>query len=121
MTFTFCSICIMEVNNVSFSELKNYNDSESLVFIGVIFNPVTQNWDEVNTFLHDIGLIPKGKSLIGVHRITGNVLGDEGRWDYLLRFDHSELQISPIARLYHAEYFKWTSDFITNYRRDYHV
>ena len=111
----------MEVYNVPFSELKNYNDSESLIFIGVIFDPVTQNWEEVNTFLHTIGLIPDGKSLIGVHRITGNVLGDEGRWDYLLRFDHSELQISPIARLYHAEDFKWTSDFITNYRRDYHV
>lgn len=107
----------MNTNEVSFSELLNYNDSNSCVMIAVEF-PEGFDFKEVDTFLsEDLGF-STGKNLIGVHFITGNVRGKDGRSDYLLEFDHEEVQFNPIARLKLPD-LKWTSDFVNNYRKEY--
>lgn len=107
----------MSDKEIKFSELENFNDSESLVWTSLLMRD--EDINPMNDFFHEISLIPKGKSLIGWKKIIGNVLGEDGRSDILLIFDHPELQINPIARLSVGHEIKWTSDFITNFRCDY--
>lgn len=109
----------MKTNSIKFSELQEFNDSNSVVLIATTF-PDGFDFSEVDEFLSDGLDFSRGKKLIGVHFITGNVLGEVGRKDWLLEFDHEEIQFNPIARLRFPD-LKWTSDFIDNYSRDYGV
>lgn len=109
----------METNSIHFRELKNYNDSNSCVILNLLMN----NQNDVTIlekWLTDAGF-SKGKSIIGYHHIEGNVLGYAGRSDYLIEFDHPEIDFNPFARLRMARDVKWTSDFIVNYGCDYGV
>lgn len=107
----------MNTTSVAFEELFNMNDSETAVMIGVVF-PEDQDWNEVQDFLSDELGFSKGKNLIGCRRIKGNILGDDGRWDYLMEFDHPEIPFNPLARLRFSD-IKWTSDFVVNFAKDY--
>ena len=109
----------MKTNSINFSELEKFNDSNSAVMIATVF---TEGFDfsEVGEFLSEQLGFSKGKNLIGVHFIEGNVRGSEGRKDWLLEFDHEEVQFNYLARLRFPD-LKWTSDFIVNYRKDYNV
>ena len=109
----------MKTNSIKFSELQEFNDSNSVVLIATTF-PDGFDFSEVDEFLSDGLGFSKGKKLIGVHFITGNVKGEDGRKDWLLEFDHEEIQFNPIARLRFPD-LKWTSDFIDNFGRDYGV
>ncbi len=113
----------MNTTPISFEELRNalrdcsINDSNSAVMIAVVF-PDGQDWNEVQDFLsNDLGF-SKGKNLIGCRRITGNVLGDGGRTDYLMEFDNPAIPFNPIARLRFSD-IKWTSDFVDIFAKDY--
>lgn len=108
---------MIDTTPIPFTELSKYDDASTAVFMAVIF-PDNQNWDEVTQFFADGLGFSKGRKIIGCHRITGNNLGDDGRWDYLLEFDHAEIPFNPIARLQCPD-LKWTSDFIDNYRKDF--
>lgn len=111
----------LATNDVKFKELKNYNDSCSVVFMGVLIKKDDENeCKRLNDFLQNTVGFSKGKNLIGVHRIADNVLGDDGRWDWLLEFDHPEIEFDYIARL-HVDGLTWTSDFIVNCRKDYNI
>lgn len=107
----------MKTNTIPFEELGNFNDSNSAVMMATLFEPNFE-WSELDQFLSEELGFSKGKNLIGVHRITGNVLGDEGRTDWLLEFDHEEVAFNCIARLRFPD-IKWTSDFIYNYAKDF--
>ena len=107
----------MKTNPIKFSELEKFNDSNSAVMMATEF-PEGFDFKEVDEFLSEELGFSKGKNLIGVHFIDGNVNGDDGRKDWLLEFDHEEVQFNPIARLNFPD-LKWTSDFIDNYRKDY--
>lgn len=107
----------METNSIKFSELQKFNDSNSAVMIATTF-PEDFDFSEVDEFLSKELGFSKGKNLIGVHFIEGNVRGDEGRKDWLLEFDHEEVQFNPIARLMFPD-LKWTSDFIDIFGKDY--
>lgn len=110
----------MKTNAISFEELMTsdkYNNSNSAVIVATIFSE-NEDWKEVNDYLANELRFSTGKNLIGVHRITGNLKGDEGRTDYLLEFDNEQVQFNPIARLCFPD-IKWTSDFIDNYKSDF--
>ena len=107
----------MQTNEVKFRDLKNYNDGNSAVLMGVIVSDESA-YKVLDDYLQNKLGFSKGKNLIGVHRIVENVLGDEGRIDWLLEFDHEEIPFNFIARL-QFDGLKWTSDFIDNYAEDY--
>ena len=108
----------MNTNSISFSELQKFNDSNSVVMIATEF-PEGFDFSEVDEFLSEQLGFSKGKNLIGVHFIEGNVRGVEGRKDWLLEFDNEEVQFNPMARLKFPD-LKWTSDFIDNFHEDYY-
>lgn len=107
----------MNTNSVKFSELEKFNDSNSAVMIATEF-PEGFDFSEVDEFLSEQLGFSKGKNLVGIHFIEGNVRGNEGRKDWLLEFDHEEIQFNPLARLKFPD-LKWTSDFVVNYKDDY--
>lgn len=111
-------IKVMNINSISFSELQKFNDSNSVVMIATEF-PEGFDFSEVDEFLSEQLGFSKGKNLIGVHFIEGNVRGSDGRKDWLLEFDHEEVQFNPIARLRFPD-LKWTSDFMDIFCDDYY-
>lgn len=108
----------MNTNSVSFSELQKFNDSNSVVMIATEF-PEGFDFSKVDEFLSEQLCFSKGKNLIGVHFIEGNVRGADGRKDWLLEFDNEEVQFNPMARLKFPD-LKWTSDFIDIFGDDYY-
>ena len=105
-------------DSISFGELSKFNDSNSAVLVAMTLEKDDDITNLNNLLSNEIGF-SKGKNLIGVHRITGNVLGDDGRTDWLLEFDNEDVDFNPIARLRCGRYIKWTSDFVVNYKDDY--
>jgi len=113
----------MKVGEVNFNDLNQYNDSESCILTAVVF-PDELDEKDVEDLLQSTTFLPEGKHIIAIDRIKENIFGDEGRWDYLIRFDHPEIQFNPIGRLRIIDnngvnWCKWTSDFIVNFRKDY--
>ena len=109
---------MIKTDSISFGELGRFNDSNSAVLMAITF-PEGFDFNELNEDLSNGLGFSKGKNLIGVHRITDNVLGDDGRTDWLLEFDNEDVQFNYIARLRCGRTLKWTSDFIENYKNDY--
>lgn len=107
----------MDINPISFADLRNKQIGNTAVMMAVVF-PEDQNWEEVQYFISEELGFSKGKNLIACRRITGNILGDDGRWDYLLEFDNPNIPFNPIARLDFPD-LKWTDDFIDNFSKDY--
>lgn len=107
----------MNTSPIEFAELSNIEHGNTAVMVAVMF-PENQEWKELQEFLSEELGFSKGKNLIGCRRIMGNLLGDDGRWDYLLEFDHPEIPFNPFARLQFRD-LKWTDDFIDNYSKDY--
>lgn len=104
----------MKNNSISFSELANFNDSNSCVMVALIINDEGEV-DEINEYLANVLGFSKGKKIIGYHHIDGN---DNGRSDNLFEFDYPEIAFNPIARLKFPD-LKWTSDFVDNFELDY--
>lgn len=107
-----------KMKNITFSQLKDYNDSNSIIFMAVIFKSL-DDIQKLDEFFHEINLIPKDKHVVDIHFISDNVLGSDGRSDYLIEFDRPDLNVSPMVRLQVGSDIKWTSDFITNFQKDY--
>lgn len=107
----------IEIGEVNFSSLHEHDDATSAVLIGTTF-PYGFDFAEVDTFLSDGMGFSRDKALTGVYRIMGNVLGADGRTDWLLTFDNPQKMFNPIARLRFPD-LKWTSDFIDNYGGNY--
>ena len=107
----------MIFSTIHFSELSKYNDSNSIVATALELNKSDLN-DVNNFFANEVGL-SKGKNLIGAYRILDNVLGNDGRTDWLFVFDNVNVQFNPMKRLAVGSWVKWTSDFIVNFAEDY--
>lgn len=104
----------METKAIRFSEIEV--TGHNAVLVATTF-PEDFDWDELNDFLmNDLGF--SNKPVIAVRRILDNVLGDEGRADWLLEFPE-DVVFNPIARL-RFSCIKWTEDFICNYHRDFY-
>lgn len=107
----------MNTAPISFDELKKIDHSNTAVMLA-LHVPADQDWNEANDFFQkDTGFAPE-KNLTGCRRITGNILGDAGRHDYLLEFDHHEIPFNLITRLMFSD-IKWTEDYIVNFAKDF--
>ena len=103
-------------NPIKFRDIQDmFDDTNSIVVTALIINDEDDVRD-FNDFLENIGFT-KDK-IIGYHKIMDNVLGEEGRTDYLFEFNNGA-SFNPIARLQVAHWLKWTSDFIKIYEDDY--
>ena len=89
----------MNTTTISFEDLMTsdkFDNNNSAVIVATIFDD-NEDWEAVNDFLANQLCFSKGKNLIGVRRITGNVLGDEGRTDNLLVFDNEDVPFNFMA------------------------
>ncbi|WQJ53496.1 MAG: hypothetical protein [Wendovervirus sonii] len=102
---------------IEFSQLANFTDGNSIVMLSVLFNEQKEEIDQVDEWFHEIKLIPADSHVTDLRHIVENVLGEDGRSDYLICF--SNCVPSPLVRLKYGHDLKWTSDFMDNYREDY--
>lgn len=109
-----------KLNTINFEQLADYNDGNSLMLLNIIFPDMEREEivRDVDQWLHEIKLITD-KHVKDVKFLTGNMMGEDGRKDYLIEFDSAASPINPIQRLQYANMLKWTSDFINNYSADY--
>ena len=116
----------MQTNNnsnmkeIKFSDLKNYNDSNSIIIAGVDVDGLTI--EEIDDLMHkNWGLLPETKHVTGMAHIYDNVLGEDGRTDVLFELSGEGIA-NPMVRMMIRTQglgLMWTSDFIDNYANDY--
>ena len=95
----------------------NYNDRNSLVMLGVIFDYNEYELRDVDNTLHYMGVLPEYARLTDLRKVDGNVKGSRGRSDVLLCFDECEPNAMAIDRFNRD--IKPTSRFLTLYKKDY--
>ena len=98
------------------------NDNNSFVIIGLLFEE--SDFSDVESFLRDEAhFLPAEMSITGAALIKGNVLEETG--DYrpdVIFFTDNNGYLDPMNRLRLSEMgVLWTSDFVDNYRSDYHI
>lgn len=108
---------------IAFSTLVQSNtisDSNTIVLIGCLFESDDQK-KEVEPWMKGIQLIPDDTSVIAVRQITGNVRGDGPNDDSLKCWliETTPCSFNPMVRLRFGNDFKWTSDFVVNYKNYY--
>jgi len=106
------------MKEIEFKDLKNYNDSNSVVLCGII--PDCEPAD-VEEFFHKTGFTTESKKVTELRHLSDNVKGDEGRSDILVIMSE-EGSCNPFVRIQLSQggpSIKWTSDFIDNYKQDY--
>ena len=109
------------MSNISFKELneglanKKYNDVNNPVWMALTAS--TDDLKDMTEWFREIGLISEEDSVIDIQKITGNVLGDEGRTDMMLTISGKGI-INPAVRLMVSD-LKWASDFVSNCANDY--
>ena len=103
------------MKEITFAELKNFNDSNSSVMVGVTPNCTPE---EVDDFFHEIEFYNDDQHCVELYHLSDNVRGSEGRSDILVAHSGGAPG-NPMARLRLAAMLKWTTDFIDNYAEDY--
>jgi hypothetical protein len=102
----------------TFAELKNFDDNNSSVMLGITPNCTV---DQVDSFFHETGFLNEDQHVIELFHISDNVKGEDGRSDILVVHSGGNSG-NPIARLRMCRSgfsLKWTSDFIVNCAKDY--
>lgn len=107
----------MKIERISFEDLQNIDDSH-LIFTGLLV--IEENYDDTIKAMSEffIGSSLSTKNVVSLKRIDGNVLGDDGRHDYLITFEDGN-KINPIVRVGLGTDVKWVSDFVINFVEDY--
>lgn len=117
----------MEYGKISFKDLKEGNhefnpDVDAVVLVGVGIDVNTDDPKEVgevlSTELRDCGFVTNDAQVSKALRITGNVRGDEGRWDWVLVFDKNP-NFNCIKRFATPWKVSWVCDFVPNYGDDF--
>ena len=103
------------MKEITFAELKNFNDSNSSVIVGVTPDCSPE---EIDDFFHEAGFYNDDQHCVELYHLSDNVRGSEGRSDILVAHSGGAPG-NPMARLRHTSMLKWTSDFIDNYAGDY--
>lgn len=106
-------------NPIKFSELKNYNDSNSIVLTAILLEET--DIPDVNQYFHEIKLLNDDKQISAIHHLSDNILGENGRSDFLIELTGEGIA-NPMIRIQLCMSgfgVHWTSDFIDNYARDY--
>ena len=103
------------MKEITFAELKNFNDSNSSVMIGVTPDCTVE---EVDEFFHKTEFYSDDQHCVELYHLSDNVRGKDGRSDILV-VHSGGAHGNPMARLALCNMLKWTSDFIDNYAGDY--
>ena len=98
------------------------NDNNSFVIVGLLLEE--SELPDVESFLRDeVHFLPAEMSITGAASIKGNVREDTGDYRHdIIFFTDNQGSLNPMVRLSIAQMgVKWTSDFVDNYRDDYHL
>ena len=115
----------LTIGKISFTDLKNQNfdfqeDKNSCVLMGLTVDgdaDMDELQKEATDFFKSTGFVTTDATVVKMLRITGNVLGDDGRWDWVVVWD-KDPEFNYIARLRTPD-TKWICDFVVNYEKDY--
>ena len=98
------------------------DDNNSFVIVGLLLKE--SELPDVESFLRDeVHFLPAEMSITGAASIKGNVREETGDYRHdIIFFTDNQGSLNPMARLRIAQMgVKWTSDFVDNYRDDYHL
>lgn len=98
------------------------NDNNSFVIVGLLLEE--SELPDVESFLRDeVHFLPAEMSITGAASIKGNVREETGDYRHdIIFFTDNQGSLDPMARLRIAQMgVMWTSDFVDNYRSDYHI
>ena len=98
------------------------NDNNSFVIVGLLLEE--SDLQAVESFLRDeVHFLPAEMSITGAASIKGNVREETGDYRHdIIFFTDNQGSLDPMARLRLSQMgVKWTSDFVDNYRSDYHL
>ena len=98
------------------------DDNNSCVIVGLLLEE--SELPAVESFLRDeVHFLPAEMSITGAASIKGNVREETGDYRHdIIFFTDNQGSLDPMARLRIAQMgVKWTSDFVDNYRSDYHI
>ena len=98
------------------------NDNNSFVIVGLLLEE--SDLPAVESFLRDeVHFLPAEMSITGAASIKGNVREETGDYRHdIIFFTDNQGSLDPMARLRLSQMgVKWTSDFVVNYRSDYHL
>ena len=114
-----------KMKTIHFSQLAELNSQTHAAFTCLKIADTSEQGindlkAEANAFFEEIGVFKDGVAVSDILYITGNVLGDEGRHDYVFELTNgSTANIPPQARIHEMPDLKWLDDFIVNYEKDY--
>ena len=98
------------------------DDNNSFAIVGLLLEE--SELPDVESFLRDeVHFLPAEMSITGAASIKGNVREDTGDYRHdIIFFTDNQGSLNPMVRLSIAQMgVKWTSDFVDNYRDDYHL
>ena len=98
------------------------DDNNSFVIVGLLLEE--SELPDVESFLRDeVHFLPAEMSITGAASIKGNVREETGDYRHdIIFFTDNQGSLDPMARLHLSQMgVKWTSDFVDNYRDDYHL
>ena len=98
------------------------DDNNSFVIVGLLLEE--SELPDVESFLRDeVHFLPAEMSITGAASIKGNVREETGDYRHdIIFFTDNQGSLDPMVRLSIAQMgVKWTSDFVDNYRDDYHL
>ena len=98
------------------------DDNNSFVIVGLLLKE--SELPDVESFLRDeVHFLPAEMSITGAASIKGNVREETGDYRHdIIFFTHNQGSLDPLARLHLSQMgVTWTSDFVDNYRSDYHI
>ena len=98
------------------------DDNNSFVIVGLLLEE--SELPDVESFLRDeVHFLPAEMSITGAASIKGNVREETGDYRHdIIFFTDNQGSLNPMVRLRIAQMgVKWTSDFVDNYRDDYHI
>ena len=98
------------------------DDNNSFVIVGLLLEE--SDLPDVESFLRDEAyFLPAEMTITGAASIKGNVREETGDYRHdIIFFTDNQGSLDPIARLRLSQIgVKWTSDFVVNYRHDYHL
>ena len=115
----------MTLGKISFTDLKDGNyefreDVNAVVITSLMVDPKTpldELQEEATNFFQGVGFVTDDSYVVQMLRITDNVLGDDGRHDYIVVFD-KDPEFNYAAR-FRVPDIKWICDFVVNYRDDF--
>lgn len=95
----------------------NFRDLNKYIGNGVIFMGITDSDDFTPEAVTDLfENFEWHNKVVEIRKVEENVLGDEGRTDWLCIFDGAINGIRPMPLMQDV---KWIEDFIDNYKGDY--